>query len=206
MGGFGSGARRSAHVGDVENALALDIRVLRRLGLVRTGECIIDTVHWRVAGLSTASARLRIDLSDVERCGVMSIMGDMPNGPIKQQIAIKGSPSRFGGWRCYFICPITSRRCEILYYSGGRFASRRAQRLTYATQNMGDLSRAHLKAAKLLHRLKGSTSLPRPRGRNRIDYVQRLREAEFQAKALYVDRLRDLTDRSGTPRVPSQKR
>ena len=206
MGGIGSGAGRSTHIGNVEDVLPLDIRALRRLSLIRTGECVINTVQWGIGDPSAPSVRLRIDLSDIERGGILSIIGDMPNGSIKQQIAIKGSPSRFGGWRCYFICPITSRRCEILYYSGGRFASRKAQRLSYATQNMSDLSRAHLKAAKLRHRLKGSTSLPRPRGRNRIDYVQRLREAEFQAKALYVDRLRDLTDRSGTPRVPSQIR
>lgn len=131
MGGIGSGARRSTRIGDVENALTLDIRVLRRLGVVRAGECVCEAVHWSFDGMSTPSARLRIDLSDIERGGTMTIIGEMRDGTIRQRIAIDAVPSAFGGWRCYFICPVTARRCEILYYAGGRFASREAQRLSY---------------------------------------------------------------------------
>ena len=58
MGGIGSGARRSTHIGNVEEMLALDIRALRRLGVVAPGECVIDTLHWSIGGLSTARARL----------------------------------------------------------------------------------------------------------------------------------------------------
>lgn len=65
MGGVGSGALRSTHIGNVEEMLALDIRALRRLGVIVPGECIIDTLHWSIGGLSTASARLRVDLSDI---------------------------------------------------------------------------------------------------------------------------------------------
>jgi hypothetical protein len=194
MGGIGSGARRSTHIGNVDGMLALDIRALRRLGVVRTGECNIDTLHWSIDGLSAASARLRIDLSDLERGGVMTITGNMPDGAIKQHVAIEMVPSPFAGHRCYFICPITARRCEVLYYAGGRFGSREAQRLSYAVQGMNDLSRARRKTAKLLRRLCGSGGQPRPRGRNRIDIVSRLREAEYEAKALYFDRLRTIAD------------
>lgn len=202
MGGIGSGARRSTHIGNVEDMLALDIRALRRLGVVQAGECVCDTVHWSIGGLSVFSARLRVDLSDIERGGAMRITGDMPEGPIRQHIAINAVPSSLGGWRCYFICPVTSRRCEILYYAGGRFASREAQRLSYAVQGMNEVSRARRKTAKLRSRLQGSSTLPRPRGRNRIDMVRQLRDAEFQAKTLYLDRLRDLADRSGARRMP----
>src|SRR3546814_8518225 len=48
MGGIGSGARRSTHIGNVEQMLALDIRALRRLSVVRPGECTCDTVHWSI--------------------------------------------------------------------------------------------------------------------------------------------------------------
>lgn len=196
MGSIGSGARRSTNIGNVEDMLALDIRALRRLGVVQAGECMCDTVRWSIGGLSVPSVHLRVDLSEIERDGAMTIIGDMSDGPIRQQIAIEGVPSSLGGWRCYFICPVTSRRCELLYYAGGRFASREAQRLSYAVQGMNKTSRARRKAAKLRSRLKGSITLPRPRGRNRIDMVQRLRDAELQAKTLYLDRLRDLADRS----------
>ena len=205
MGGIGSGARPSTHTGNVEDTLALDIRVLRRLGVVRAGECTCSTVHWSIGGLSLSSARLRIDLSDIERGGVMAIDADMPGGAIKQHVAIEMVPSPFGGHRCYFICPFTARRCEVIYYAGGRFGSREAQRLRYAVQGMNECSRARRKAAKLRSRLSGSGSQPRPRGRNRIDTVRRLRQAELEAKTLYLDRLRDLADRSGARRMPSNE-
>lgn len=203
MGGIGSGSRRSTHIGNVEEMLALDIRVLRRLGVVRAGECTCDTVQWSIGGLSASSVRLRIDLSDIERGGGMTISGDMPDSAINQHFAVEMVPSPFGGHRCYFICPLTARRCEVLYYAGGRFASREAQRLSYAVQGMNEMSRARRKAAKLRSRLKGSIALPRPRGRNRIDTVRRLRVAELQTKTLYLDRLRNLADRSGARRMPS---
>ena len=202
MGGIGSGARRSTHIGNVEEMLALDIRVLRRLGVVRAGECVRDTVHWSIGGLSASSVRLRVDLSDIERGGVMAIIGDLPDGAINQRVAIEMVPSPFEGRRCYFICPITSQRCEVIYYAGGRFGSREAQRLSYAVQGMDDLSRARRKAAKLRSRMSGSGSQPRPRGRNRIDMMRRLRQAELEAKTLYLDRLRNLADRSGAQRIP----
>jgi hypothetical protein len=205
MGGIGSGARRSTNIGNVEEMLTLDIRVLRRLGVVRPGECTCDTVQWSIGGLSASSVRLRVDLSDIERGGVMAIIGEMPNGAIKQHVAIEMVPSPFGGHRCYFICPITSRRCEVIYYAGGRFGSREAQRLSYAVQGMNEVSRARRKTAKLRSRLCGSGGQPRPRGRNRIDTVRRLHHAEFEAKTLYLDRLRALADRSGSPRMPGER-
>lgn len=206
MGGIGSGARRSTHIGNVEDMLALDIRVLRRLGVVRAGECTCDTVHWTTGGLSTSRARLRVDLSDIERGGIMVIVGGMPDGAIKQHVAIEMVPSPFGGHRCYFICPFTARRCEVIYYAGGRLGSREAQRLSYAVQGMNEVSRARRKTAKLRSRLCGSGDQRCPRGRNRIDTVRRLHQAEFDAKTLYLDRLRTLADRSGAQRIPGDTR
>lgn len=198
MGGIGSGARRSKQIGNVEDVLSLDVRVLRRLEVVRAGECVCDTVRWSIDGLSAPSARLRIDLSDIERGGVMTIVARMPDRVINQRIAIEAVPSALGGWRCYFVCPITARRCEILYCAAGRFASREGQRLTYAVQNMTELSRARRNTAKMRLRLRGLDVRSQPRGRNRIEMVERLREAESQAKSLYLDRLRSAAERSGT--------
>lgn len=198
MGGVGSGAKRSTKVADVEDVLALDIRVLRRLGVLRPGECIIDTVHWSKHGLNTAGARLRADLSDIERGGVVTVIGTMPECAISQSLAVEAVSSRYGGHRCYFVCPVSAIRCEVLYYARGRFASRQAHHLTYATQNMNDLSRARCKAARLRRRLKGKTQSRRPRGRNRIDIAQRYEAAALQAHSLHLDRLQSYVDRSGS--------
>lgn len=205
MGGIGSGARRTTHIGNVDDTLALDIRALRRLGVVRPGECICETVQWSISGLNASSAHLRTDLSDTERGGVMTVAMHSPDGTIKQDIAIEMAPTPFGGHRCYFVCPITSLRCEILYYARGRFASRDAQSLSFATQGMNEVSRARRKAAKLRSRLCGSGGKPSPRGRNRINTVTLLRQAEFEAKTLYLDGLRTLANRSGSHRIPSER-
>lgn len=204
MGGIGSGARRTTHIGNVEDVLALDIRALRRLGVVRQGECICETVQWSISGLNASSARLRTDLSDIERGGVMTITMHTPDGTIKQDVAIEIVPTPLGGHRCFFVCPIISQRCEILYYARGRFASREAQRLSYVVQSMNKVSRARRKAAKLRSRLCGSGGKPRPRGRNRIDTVRLFRQAEFEAKTLYLDGLRTLANRSGSHRIPGE--
>lgn len=198
MGGIGSGARRTTRVADVEDVLALDIRVLRRLGVLRAGECIIDTVNWSKRGLSTASARLRTDLSMIERGGIMTITGTMPDGAITQHVAIEPVPSAYGGNRCYFVCPVTAERCEVLYYASGQFASRQAHQLSYATQNMNDLSRARSKVARLRARIEGKGSYRRPRGSNRIEIADRLERAAMRAHALYLDRLQSHMDRSGS--------
>lgn len=192
MGGMGSGAKRSVNAGNLEDTLSIDIRALRRLGLARLGECMIDTVQWSFDGLSVASARLRVDLSEFERGGTLKITGNMPDRSIKQMIAIEAVPSGFGGHRCYFICPIELTRSEVLYYAHGRFASRKAQRLTYAVQGMTDLSRARRKAAKLECRLKGKNGFARTRGRNRFAKALSQKEAKFEARQINLKKLRDL--------------
>lgn len=196
MGGIGSGANRSACVADVEDLLALDIRALRRLGALQAGVCIIDTVHWCQRGLRNASVRLRSDLSDPECGGVIKIAGMMPEGSIKQDVAIEPVPTEFGGWRCYFICPVTADRCEVLYYAGGVFASRRAHRLSYMSQNLTDLSRARRKVAKLAARLEGEARYRRPRGRKRLVVIGKLEDASRDARALYLQKLRSRIDPS----------
>jgi hypothetical protein len=205
MGGIGSGARRSSNIGNVEDAIALDIRALRRLGVVSAGECIIDTVRWRIGGLRAPSVRLRVDLSDIERGGDMMVTGDMPGGVINQRIAIDALPAPMGGHRCYFICPVTGDRAEILYYAHGRFASRKAQGLSYAVQSMDPFAAARRKAAKLRKRMTGGDGVPRSRGRNRYIIACRVDEAEAKAKSLYRERLVGSVDRSGARRIPGSK-
>lgn len=204
MGGIGSGARRTSNIGKVEDAIALDIRALRRLGVVTAGECIIDTVQWRFGGLRDPSVRLRADLSDIERGGDMVVTGDMPGGAVNQRIAIDAVPAPMGGHRCYFICPVTGDRAEILYYVHGRFASRKAQGLSYVVQSMDPFAAARKKAAKLRRRMTGGEGVPRSRGRNRYNIACRVDEVEAMAKSLYRERLAGAVERSGARRIPGR--
>lgn len=197
MGGIGSGACRSAHVGDVEDALALDIRVLRRLGVARPGECVIDTICWSTSAHQPPAARLRIDLSDVAHC-TMAITADMPDDAVSQRIMIDTVATGFGGIRHYFICPMSGRRCEVLYYVDGRFASRQVHRLTFASQNMTDLTRVRRRVISLRRKLMGGDDRPRPKGGKRIVIANRLARAETAARHIWRDRLRKQIDGSGS--------
>lgn len=205
MGGIGSGARRTTNIGNVEDTLALDIRALRRLGALRHGECVITPVRWAQHALIAPSGRLRIDLSEPEDGGTMMVTAMMPGGQVDQRIAIELVPAPLGGHRCYFICPITGDRCEVIYYVAGRFASRVAQRLSYAVQSMDEVSRARRSAVKVRRRLHDD-GVPRPRGRNRIDLVERLHDADWKARTLYHARLCEAAGRSGARRMPEVTR
>lgn len=189
MGGVNSGRRPTRHLGIVEQALALDIRALRRLGLVRSGECTIDTIFWSNGGSSALEARVRADLSDVDSATLV-VTTQASCGVTEQRISVKGKPCRYGGRRFYFLCPDLGHRCEVLYLVAGRFASRKAHGLSYTVQSMDELGRARRRRRKLQDRLAGTGHLPRPRGMNRLVLAGRLRSALREEQALYAKRLR----------------
>lgn len=192
MGGIGSGARRSSHTANVEDVLALDVRVLRRLGALRVGCCIITHLRWSKRGLSALEVRLRADMHDDR--GAIALRSHS----ISQSINVETIPTEFGGRRCYLVCPITGDRREVLYLVNGQFASRRGHGLSYASQNMTDLSRARRRAAKLRARLDGDAGFARPRGCSRIEKVERFEVAQTEARILYLDQLRRYAAPSGS--------
>lgn len=191
MGGINSGRRRSVHRGTVEQYPAIDLRILRRAGLLRHGECTYDTLRWRNQAPEALSAQIFVDLSDADDAS-MRIVGVGGKGAINQRVAIEVVPCRFGGFRCYSLCPINGTRCEQLFLVDGIFASRKAHRLTYAAQSEDDLSRAQRKARRLRKQVEGDARYARPRGRNRWIMVQRLKAAKTDARTIYRERLRGL--------------
>jgi hypothetical protein len=148
-------------------------------------------LRWQNQALEALSVRIFIDLSDIGDAS-MRIVGAVGAGTINQRAAIECVACPYGGVRCYFLCPVVGVRCQQLFFADGLFASRKAHRLTYASQSEDDLSRARRKAHRLRRRVEGDGLYPRPRGRNRWQKMQQLRSAEFDARALYLDRLRGL--------------
>jgi len=179
------------HQGVAEDAPALDMREIRRLGLVKPGECMVDTLRWSQRGLAVAEARVRVDLSNPE-AGTLTLTVVGQRRPA-QVVAIEGAPCRYGGHRFYFICPDQGRRCEVLRLVAGRFASRQAHRLSYAAQGMDELGRARKRRQKLRTRLDGEGLQARPRGRHRYDLAERLRWATMTERALFAQVLRRRT-------------
>ena len=184
MGGINSGRKRSIHRGAVEQFPVFDLRALKRAGLLKPGECTYDTLRWRNQGLEALEVRIFVDLSDADDASIR-IAGDVPI----QRAAIECVPCPYGGYRCYFLCPLTGTRCEQLFVVDDTFASRKAHRLTYASQCEDDLSRARRKVRKLHKQVEGDSRYARPRGRNRYAKVQELKQAECYAQRLYRDRL-----------------
>lgn len=187
MGGINSGRYRYVHHGAVEHYPAIDLRILRRAGLIRAGEYTYDTLTWRNQASIASSARVSIDLSDIASAS-MRIIGD----GVDQRVTIECVPAGFGGTRCYFKCPVLGTRCELLHLAGGLFASRKAHRLTYASQSEDELSRARRKLRKLNRQVKGDTRYARPRGRNRWIKLEERNEAVYEVQMLDRERLFNL--------------
>lgn len=53
----------------------------------------------------------------------------------RQDVGLTYTMPRFGGRRPWFTCPACERRCALLYYRRGRFACRKCQGLSYASQS-----------------------------------------------------------------------
>lgn len=189
MGGINSGRRRSVHRGAVEQFPVIDLRVLKRAGLLKPGECTYDTLRWRNQDLEAFEARIFVDLSDADDASIR-IAGDV----LAQRAAIECVPCPYGGYRCYFLCPLTGARCEQLFLVDGMFASRKAHRLIYASQSEDDFTRARRKVRKLRRQVEGDIRYVRPRGRNRYGKVQELKQSKHNASELYREHLRAIVD------------
>ena len=184
MGGINSGRRRTVTRGAVEQFPAIDLRVLKRAGLICAGECTYDTLHWRNQAPETLSAKIFVDLSDADDASMRVVMSGE-----RHRIAMECMPCPYGGIRAYFLCPINGKRCEQLFLVDSMFASRQAHRLTYASQSEDDLSRARRKVRKLRRQVEGDTRYARPRGRNRYTKVLGIKQAKCEANEFYYEKL-----------------
>ncbi|MGP1354632.1 MAG: hypothetical protein ACTS1Z_15060 [Parasphingopyxis sp.] len=77
MGGINSGRKRSVHRGAVEQFPVIDMRVLKRAGLLKPDECTYDTLCWRNQDLEALEVRIFVDLSDQDDASIR-IVGDAP--------------------------------------------------------------------------------------------------------------------------------
>jgi hypothetical protein len=191
MGGANSGRRRSANRGAVEQYPAIDLRVLRRARLIIAGQCTYTTWHWGNQAPEALNVRIFIDLSDTGDASMRFVRSN-DYGAMAERVAIECVPCPYGGLRCYFLCPLVGARCEQLFLVEGIFASRKAHKLTYASQSEDALSRARRKVRKLHRQVEGDFRYARPRGENRWLAVQSFNAAKRKARALYLNRLRAL--------------
>lgn len=184
MGGHASGRYRTRNRGAIEEALRLDMRVLRRRGFLRPGAAATGPVEWTCRGQRSGSIQLTVNLISLDDAHAV-LTYSANDVPTVQRVQLALDPCRFGGHRFYWVCPVTGRRCVILAYAVGRFASRQAQRLTYATQSEDALDRLRLARDKAEARARGKDGHPRPRGANRQRLVQRWIELDAAWEELF---------------------
>ena len=145
----------------LEHGLKLDINKLARLGLVRpalrpgprhlqwtqtaTGDCI-------------ASGRLTSNMEGRDEGWIR-----LQIGSLDQRITLRAEPRRFGGRQWYFVCPVTHRKCSVLWLPPGatHFGSRQTWRrqVAYASQFETPADRAHRGKSKIKSRLIGTCDL-----------------------------------------------
>jgi hypothetical protein len=137
MGGSRSGRHSGANV--IEHGLKLDIRQLRRDRIFQPG----ISGSYRYSWSNGAVVTLAFDWSQWTMGFASLRIKFSANGqPVDDHISLESFPQPYGGYRWYFICPSTQRRCQCLYMPPGavtpRFRSRQAWsgRLLYLSQTL----------------------------------------------------------------------
>ena len=166
----------------IEQALRLDVRELRRQGLLRQGRHSVDRVT-SLEGSMIAETQLAIDL-DIEH-GHIEIQGRWADsasiGP--QRIRLVTTRQHLGGLRWWLVCPHTGRHADVLlHFSGtGEFFSRQAfdPPPIYRCQRTSHRTHLYERIGAIRRRLRATSASPeglfelppRPKHMRRLTYL-----------------------------------
>lgn len=193
MGGYGSG--RPALRGVIEHRKRLDVRVLRKWGVLgRDGSA--GAVRWWSGDDDAGSISYLIENEGSVRLDY-TVTDDGVQHPIRYWLATTRIPCRYGGHRYYWLCPWCSRRCEVLAIAkqGREWACRRCLRLRYVSQGLTPCYRLQHRADKIYARLGAADSdfIPKPkrmRWRTFNRMVDQANDLSAQADGWFIWRLR----------------
>ena len=150
-GGFRNGAGRPAYKIKGEQLMRLDIRAIRRSGLLRMSGA--TTWTWSRGDEHVGSAQLTVSADSIR-------LAYSVNGQDSSQIVTTATTScAFGGSRRWFSCPACHGRVALLYMRSGRFACRSCQRVSYSTQSGSESTRGFA----LYHRLHALIEAGKPK-------------------------------------------
>lgn len=187
MGGYSSGRYRTRNRGNLDSAIRLDIRAMRRQGFLKPGAIISGVQRWTWVATDeeTGSVSVTVNLAD-PAAGFVVVRFTLNGDPRVQEIRLVSTPMRYGGRRYYFECPRQFRRCEVMPLVGGMFASRQAHRMTYASQSLDRLGRLRERSWKLEKRLWPGKGGRQPRGRNRERLLEAWERADSAFETLFA--------------------
>ncbi len=151
MGGSGSGRHWQFGKDTTDSFVALDIRRLKRDGLLSPGQSY--GWQWSRSGVAFASIRIatkpdQVILKYRHRSGGEDWKSE------SYPVWLTSTPCHLGGNRDWFLCPASGchRRAAILY-GGGIFACRQCYQLVYSSQRERGYDRAARRADRIRERL-----------------------------------------------------
>jgi len=148
MGGRGSGRYyRSSNATTMEETKRVDIRYMRKRGMLRPGSS--GQLTWSRCGEPSGSVNYRSFSDRVE----LSYRFNDEDETLRVPIRLSHTPCNIGGERAWFHCPACKRRCEVLCFGGRWPACRKCYRLPYQSQledQLGRLQRRHDKLEAIL--------------------------------------------------------
>ena len=145
MGGYGSGRRGGGAT--TEESLRISLAYLLRQRLAVDGCIKAGTLTWTTNGQHTGTVQYHCDLAnEFEPKLKLSFIRagcTAPDGRVEQTIRLTSTTPHYGGRRWWMICPFTKQRVDMIYlpYGGDRFASRKAWRLRYTSQDLAPRDR-----------------------------------------------------------------
>lgn len=155
-GGCRWGAGRPGTRRVAEDLMRIDLRVLRRLDLLKRRGPF--RFAWSVAGEEVGSAVLEVfDERLTVRLHAQVAQGVWQ--PMTQSVRLEATPCRFGGSRLWAVCPACRGRVLALYWANARFACRGCQSVRYRSQ--GESAR-HRSIARF-HALDDALSAGKPK-------------------------------------------
>jgi len=163
MGGIGSGRHLKNAKHTTGSYLALDIRSLRRQGLLQEGtHC---TSRWSRTGVEIGSIGYWVELNRIV-LGYRYSTNATGWKWMQYTVRVEWTKCNYGGHRPWFRCPNSGclRRVAVLY-GGERFVCRLYNQLVYESQRLSRSDRAIRKVRRLRKRLGPGNLAPwKPKG------------------------------------------
>lgn len=118
----------------LDEALKLSITYLRRDNILKPNTHLNVVTNWTKKGKHIASINIEVKTADAD--GYIILDYSFNDKPIRYTIQLTSIKSNLGnGLIWYFVCPITNKRCRLLYQIQGYFYHRDAfPNTVYETQ------------------------------------------------------------------------
>lgn len=187
MGGMGSGRQKYATSDTISGYHALDVRWLKRKGMLSPGAT--RRITWACQGDVAVAINIRVEPERVFLIYRRRNGDDWKNECYPVHLVT--TPCHVGGERPWFLCPARGcgQRVAVLF-GGGIFACRKCHKLAYASQRENEIDRGIRRADRIRERLKwsdgtsGWSPWEKPKGMHQRTYERLSQEHDVFAIAV----------------------